>query len=76
MLSSYTLAWDRKRKEIRPPLKFGEDGMISYALNTVERMEYFVPMSYKDAFSSRNKDDWIKAINEELDSHLKHKIDS
>lgn len=38
-----------------------------------EQLELEEPLTYKEAMASRDKDKWLKAMNEEIDSLLKNR---
>ncbi|XP_073126397.1 uncharacterized protein [Henckelia pumila] len=67
-LSTYNLARDRTRREIRAPKRFGETDLAWYALTVAEEVEYSEPDTYDEAMTSKQKNKWIEAMNEEMNS--------
>ena len=47
--------------------------MIFYALTIAEQLELEEPLTYKEAMESKDKDKWLKAMNDEIDPLLKNK---
>lgn len=71
-VNSYILTRDKQRREIRPPQRLGQADMISFALTVAEYIECQEPNSYKEAMSSEQMNDWLKAMNEEMSSLSKN----
>jgi hypothetical protein len=59
-----SLATDRPRRSIRAPQRYGFEDMISFALITSSGD----PCSFKEAVSSPDKDKWMEAMVEEVES--------
>ncbi|KAH9697805.1 Integrase catalytic domain-containing protein [Citrus sinensis] len=72
-LHDYQLARDRARKETKPPSRYAYVGMVAYALNSVEDITIEEPASYREAVKSSDPRNWIKAMEEEIDSLIKNK---
>ena len=73
-LSNYQLARDRVRREnIKRPTRYSEADVVYYALCAAENLECADPLSFKEAMMSRDRERWIEAMNEEMDSLLKNK---
>ncbi|KAH9697779.1 Integrase catalytic domain-containing protein [Citrus sinensis] len=72
-LHDYQLARDRARKETKPPSRYAYVGMVAYALNSVEDITIEEPASYREAVKSSDPRNWIKAMEEEIDSLIKKK---
>ena len=72
-LHDYQLARDRARRETKPPSKYAYAGMVAYALNSVEDIAIEEPTSYREAVKSSDPGNWIKAMEEEMDSLIKNK---
>ena len=66
------LARDRVRREIRPPPKYAHADVIAYTLNIGDSIELDEPVSFEEACNSKNKADWFKAMQEEMDSLRKN----
>lgn len=67
-IGTYCLARDRERRTIRPPSKFEDADFLAYALASAEDLETEEPKSYKEAMESRDRELWIGASDEEMDS--------
>ena len=67
---TYNLARDRKRRDIRPPTRYGYFDLIAFAFCTIEELEE--PTSYEQAMSSLEKELWRQAMNEEMESLSKN----
>ncbi|KAL0442201.1 UNVERIFIED_CONTAM: hypothetical protein Sradi_0159000 [Sesamum radiatum] len=63
-IRNYQLARDRERRTTRIPSKFRD---FDIALNT----DTSEPFSYEEALETTNSENWIKAMNEEIDSLIK-----
>lgn len=72
-LKNYQLARDRvRRTDIRPPARYVDSEMIYFALCVAEEIEFSEPGSYKEAMGSKDKDKWLKAMIDEIDSLIKN----
>lgn len=71
-VNSCMLSRDKQRREIRPPQRFGQADMIFIALTVAKYIECQEPASYKEAISTEQRNDWLKAMNKELkqEQHL------
>lgn len=54
-LTDYSLARDRVRRQIHPPVRFGQADMVSYALVTADQLEHSESWTYREAISSEDK---------------------
>ncbi|KAH9801638.1 hypothetical protein KPL71_001098 [Citrus sinensis] len=72
-LQDYQLARDRARRETKPPSRYAYAGMIAYALNSAEEIAIEEPASYREAVKGSDSSNWIKAMEEEMDSLNKNK---
>ncbi|KAH9752456.1 hypothetical protein KPL71_014688 [Citrus sinensis] len=72
-LQDYQLARDRARRETKPPSRYAYAGMIAYALNSAEEIAIEEPASYKEAVRGSDNSNWIKAMEEEMDSLIQNK---
>lgn len=64
----YLLDRDKQRREIKPPQRYAQSDMLSFALSLAEEVEIDELVSYKEARRCKNKDKWLEAMNEEIDS--------
>lgn len=69
--SEYLLTRDRQRRQIRPPDRFGFADIVHYALVVAEN-EGDEPLTYEDAMKSENREDWKRAMYEEMESLQKN----
>ena len=72
-LTDYLLSRDRPRRTIRPPPCFAHADIIAYALNVGDSIELEEPGSFTEAWKSSDKEDWLKAMEEEMHSLMKNK---
>ncbi|XP_073153423.1 uncharacterized protein [Henckelia pumila] len=73
-LSTYNLARNKTRREIRAPKRFGEADLAWYVLTVTEEVEYSEPNTYDEAMASKNKNKLIEDMNEEMNSLEKNPI--
>ena len=66
------IARDKPKRRIKLPSRFNDYDMMYYALTAAEEVEYHEPSSYKEAMRSPEKDKWLKAMQEEIDSLYKN----
>lgn len=71
-LSHYNLARDRQRRQIRLPARYAQADITSFAFSVVDYIDEMEPRTYKDVLGSRDKQKWIAAMDEELDSLIKN----
>ena len=67
-LNDYILSRDMIRSEIKPPTRYTHIDVIAYTLNIGDSIEHDEPVSYQDAYSSKDKANWLKAMKEEMES--------
>jgi len=65
----YTVAKGREKRVHKPPVRYGFEDMVSFALVAGSGD----PLSYKDATSSTDNDKWLVAMSEEMESLYKNK---
>ena len=63
---SYILVRNRKRRAVKPPKRYAQADVISFALTIAEETNEIVPRSYKEVMKSKDKDLWLQAIEEEM----------
>ncbi|KAG8483857.1 hypothetical protein CXB51_023418 [Gossypium anomalum] len=70
----YSIAKDRTRREIKPPKKYAEADLVSYALNVAEDIDANQELSnYSEAISYEDSEKWMFAMQEEMESLHKNK---
>ena len=67
-LKSCQLARDRARRQIRAPTRYSHAEIVSFALSVAEETKNEEPQSYREAVSRSDKNKWLKALKEEMDS--------
>ena len=67
--SEYMLARDRVR---RRPARYSDYEMSFFALCVAEIIEHSEPASYSEAMKSKDRELWMKAMREEIESLLKN----
>ncbi|XP_050897048.1 uncharacterized protein LOC127103850 [Lathyrus oleraceus] len=67
-IDEYLLARDRPRRIIKPPQRLGYADLITYALIFVSEVLDEEPIDYKEVMRSRNKTEWLKAMDDEMKS--------
>ena len=72
-LQNYKLARDRVRRVPKPSSKFSYYEMVFYALMAAEEVELEEPLTYTKAMQSKEKNKWVQAMNEEMESSVKNK---
>lgn len=73
-LDNYQLARDRTRRaNVKKPARYSNSSLVYYAFCATEVVESVEPSNYKEAVKSRERDRWIKAMQDEIDSLLKNK---
>ena len=72
-MNNYQLVRDRARRDHRAPVRYGYADLISFALTVAEDINENEPRNFHEAVRSRNKHNWLEAMNEELVSlHKNH----
>ena len=56
---SYMLVKDRKRRAIKPPSRYAQANVISFALTIAEENDAIVPRSYEEVMKGKDKDLWL-----------------
>ena len=72
-LSSYNLTRDREKRPMKAPIRCGYAVFIAYAFSVAAVLESDDPKSYFEAVTSKERDRWIIAMNEEIQSLDKNK---
>ena len=58
---------------MQPPARFSDYHMLSYVLHIAEELEFSEPVSYEEAMRSLEREHWIQAMKEELQSLINNK---
>ncbi|KAI5446306.1 hypothetical protein KIW84_014231 [Lathyrus oleraceus] len=62
------MAIDKPRRVIKPPQRLGYANLIAYALISASEVLDEKPRYYKEVMRSRNKTEWMKAMDDEMKS--------
>ena len=60
----HSIATDRPRRTIKPPIKYGFEDMVSYAL-VISSGD---PTTFQEAVNSQEKSKWMGAVAEKMES--------
>lgn len=72
-LADYQLARDRVRRTgVKPPSRLIDEDLLYFALCIAEQVELQEPASYREAMQSKERDRWLRAMIEEIDSLIKN----
>ena len=66
----HSIATDRPRHTIKPPIRYGFEDMVSYAL-VISSGD---PTTFQEAVNSQEKNKWMGAMAEEIESLYKNQI--
>ncbi|KAG8480092.1 hypothetical protein CXB51_025341 [Gossypium anomalum] len=70
----YSIAKNRARREIIPPKKYAEADLVAYALNVAEDIDANrEPSNYSEAFSCKDSEKWMFAMQEKIESLHKNR---
>lgn len=68
-LRDYKLARDRQRRKVQPPPRFrSEEDISAYVFVAAEEEASYEPLTFKDAINSKDKRQWLSAMEEEMAS--------
>ena len=65
-LHNYQLVKDRKKRQTRPPQRYGDADLIAYALVTSHEIKVNEPKNYFEAIYSPHKSEWQRVMNDEI----------
>ncbi|KAH9781301.1 hypothetical protein KPL71_008412 [Citrus sinensis] len=68
----YQLIRDREKRKVKAPLRYGYADLIAYALTASHQIDDDEPKNYKEAIQGPYKDEWKKAMDEEIYSLKKN----
>lgn len=69
---TYQLARDREKRTIRPPRKYIFLNLIAYALSAAHEINDDEPRTYLEVMTSKNRLNWERAMDEEIESLMKN----
>lgn len=69
---TYQLARDREKRTIRPPRKYIFLDLIAYALSAAHEINDDEPRTYLEVMTSKNRLNWERAMDEEIESLMKN----
>ncbi|KAG8492605.1 hypothetical protein CXB51_010032 [Gossypium anomalum] len=70
----YSIAKNRTKREIKPPKKYAEANLVTYALNVAEDIDANQePSNYSKVISGEDSEKWMFAMQEEMESLYKNK---
>ncbi|KAH9668238.1 hypothetical protein KPL70_021339 [Citrus sinensis] len=72
-IGDYQLTRDRKRRQIKPPRRFGYADLTALALAAAHNIADEEPKTFKEAVQSSNKREWLAAMDDEIASLYKNK---
>ena len=71
-VQQYSIAKDRERRTIKPPQKYGEVNLVTYALSIENNIESNEKSStYEEAVSCSDLGKWMIAMQEDMESFIK-----
>ena len=66
------MAKDRQKRQVKPPKRYGQAKMTTFALSVAEEIVDMEPKTYQEAINSNEADQWVKSIQEKMDSLRKN----
>lgn len=72
-LQGCQLARDKSRRQIRQPSRYANADLVYYALNAEVDSIKDEPNSFTEAINSKESQNWLEAMDEEMNSLLKNK---
>ena len=67
-VNTHSIVVDRPRRQINPPIRYGFEDMVAYALQAAEEIESPEPSTYREAISGAEAANWVAAMGEEMES--------
>ena len=62
------MARDRSRRQIKIPARFAQADLTAYAFSIAESIDKEEPRTFQEAYASKDKARWLKAMKEEMSS--------
>ncbi|KAH9660266.1 hypothetical protein KPL70_024153 [Citrus sinensis] len=72
-IQEYQLTRDRHKRQVKPTKRFGYADLIGYALSAANEIDDEEPKSFKEATQILFKEEWQRAMEEEMTSLYKNK---
>ena len=60
------------QRQIKAPERYDFDNIVSYALHVEEEIDSFESTTYQEAISCSEAEEWMMAMNEEMESFQKN----
>ena len=72
--NQHSLALERSRRPNfgKPPIRYGFEDMVAYALQVAEEVDPHEPSTYKEAVTSTESAQWLAAMGDEMESLQKN----
>ncbi|KAH9752684.1 hypothetical protein KPL71_014795 [Citrus sinensis] len=67
-IQDYQLTRDRQKRQIKAPERLGYADLIAYALTAAQEVDQEEPKTYEEAIACKESTQWIKAMEDEMDS--------
>ncbi|KAK9179751.1 hypothetical protein WN943_028956 [Citrus x changshan-huyou] len=67
-IQDYQLTRDKQKRQVRAPERLGYADLIAYALTASQEVDQEEPKTYEEAVASKESAQWIKAMEDEMDS--------
>ena len=71
-LSDYQLARDRRRREVKTPIRFGQVDLIAYAFIIDDQLDSDEPVTFLNACHSKDREFCFTTMKDEMSSLYKH----
>ena len=68
-MQQYSITRDKERRTIKPPQKYGEAGLVAYALSVANNIESSEePSTYEETVSCSDSSKWMISMQEGMES--------
>ncbi|KAH9728536.1 hypothetical protein KPL70_009073 [Citrus sinensis] len=71
-IQDYQLTRDRQKRQVRAPERLGYADLIAHALTAAQEVDQEEPKTYEEVVACKESAQWIKAIEDEIDSLYKN----
>ena len=72
-MADYNLTRDRERRSIKVPSRYGYADIMVFTFSVAEDISDEEPKTYSKAVTGKEKDKWLVAVNEEMQSLYKNR---